>query len=322
VALCDRVRNRAQLSLRLDIRGRPARVAPAVKRGIRLAPRDAMPKKSTRRATTMRMGPAGHAGHEHGGLGEKHVHPVFFSEFLHPAIRAKHVRLPDWVYLDVCRRKDQEELTETERSRFLCALNVLIANGTFGQLVDIHAEPHQMHHTARFLPWHRVYLWRLEEALHQVHPDVCLPYWDWTKASQQTIPAWLASVTPTVVTPTRTIAVMRAPQSSASLGMIAANAPAALAQSTFASFASQLESIHDSVHVWVGGSMAVVSTAPADPLFWMHHANIDRLWWQWQQSSQGSGKNPPLAGAAAVMDPWPQTEPDTRDIANFGYVYV
>jgi len=57
-----------------------------------------------------------------------------------------------------------------------------------------------MQHTnARLLPWHRVFLHLFEEALHNYHPDVCVPYWDWTKESEQKIPDWLAAVLPTVV---------------------------------------------------------------------------------------------------------------------------
>jgi hypothetical protein len=104
--------------------------------------------------------------------------------------------------------------------------------------------------------------------------------------------------------------------------MIASNTPTALAQTTFTSFTSTLEGIHDSVHVWVGGTMGFIATAPADPIFWMHHCNIDRLWWTWQTSPQGAGQNPPLSGGAAVMDPWPTTEPDTRDITALGYEYA
>jgi len=40
---------------------------------------------------------------------------------------------------------------------------------------------------------------------------------------------------------------------------------------------------------------------------------------EWQAANPG--QNPSLAGAAAVMDPWPETEPDTRDIAALGYAY-
>jgi tyrosinase len=23
--------------------------------------------------------------------------------------------------------------------------------------------------------------------------------------------------------------------------------------------------------------------SPSDPIFWMHHANLDRVWWSWQK---------------------------------------
>jgi tyrosinase len=39
--------------------------------------------------------------------------------------------------------------------------------------------------------------------------------------------------------------------------------------------------LHNLVHRWVAGAMATASS-PNDPIFWLHHANIDRLWAQWQ----------------------------------------
>ena len=39
-----------------------------------------------------------------------------------------------------------------------------------------------------------------------------------------------------------------------------------------------LEDIHGLVHSWVGPVMKERSTAAYDPIFWFHHANIDRLW--------------------------------------------
>ena len=93
-----------------------------------------------------------------------------------------------------------------------------------------------------------------------------------------------------------------------------------MANGTMNTFAPAVEGIHDSGHVWVGGTMLSITTAPADPIFWMHHAEIDRLWAEWQTANPG--QNPNLAGAAAIMDPWPETETDTRDIAALGYSYV
>jgi tyrosinase len=251
--------------------------------------------------------------------------PDSFAEMLRmqPDVRRR-LKLPDWLVFKLpYARKDQAALTELERERFLCAFNVLKNNGTLGTLVDIHGvSSHQPHTTQRFLPWHRIYLLKLEQAMRAIHPDVSLPYWDWTQASQQSIPPWLAGVLPTVVTPTQTINVTRFPQSSASLATIASNTPNALAETTFTNFTSSLQGIHNSVHVWVGGSMGSVPTAPADPIFWMHHCNIDRLWWVWQKTPGNAGKNPILSGAAAVMDPWPNTEADTRNIISLGYTYI
>ena len=41
---------------------------------------------------------------------------------------------------------------------------------------------------------------------------------------------------------------------------------------------------HNDVHVAIGGLMGDPDTAAEDPIFWLHHANIDRLWWQWQKT--------------------------------------
>ena len=38
---------------------------------------------------------------------------------------------------------------------------------------------------------------------------------------------------------------------------------------------------HGDVHVGVGGWMGSVPTAAQDPIFWLHHCNIDRLWNRW-----------------------------------------
>ena len=40
---------------------------------------------------------------------------------------------------------------------------------------------------------------------------------------------------------------------------------------------------HGSMHVAVGGYMGAFNTAGLDPLFWLHHCNIDRLWTVWQR---------------------------------------
>jgi tyrosinase len=39
--------------------------------------------------------------------------------------------------------------------------------------------------------------------------------------------------------------------------------------------------LHNRVHVWVGGSMELM-TSPNDPVFFLNHCNVDRIWALWQ----------------------------------------
>lgn len=50
---------------------------------------------------------------------------------------------------------------------------------------------------------------------------------------------------------------------------------------------------HNLVHRWVGGHM-VTSGSPNDPVFWLHHCNIDRLWAHWQVQHPAASSYAPL----------------------------
>ena len=149
-----------------------------------------------------------------------------------------------------------------------------------------------------------------------VDPTVCIPYWK--SSEEQAFPSWLSAFMPTVNlmsgphTVTRNISGSLLPDSTA--------VTAAMSNGTFNTFAQEVEGIHNSGHVWVGGTMGMISTAPSDPIFWMHHAEIDRIWAEWQASN--AGQYPSLSGASAVMDPWTETEVDTRNITALGYGYA
>jgi tyrosinase len=101
---------------------------------------------------------------------------------------------------------------------------------------------------------------------------------------------------------------------------------------------------HDMVHGLVGGSnrrsrlpglMSDPDTAGLDPIFWLHHANIDRLWEVWRQmpASQGNPtaphwlEGPPSVGDPAFVMPmpdgqsWTYTPGDMTDLSKLGYGY-
>jgi tyrosinase len=76
-------------------------------------------------------------------------------------------------------------------------------------------------------------------------------------------------------------------------------------------------STHNRVHNYVGGDLSA-ATSPNDPVFFLLHANVDRIWWQWQNENginsyvgpAGSGRNErmPLQNGnftpAQVEDAW------------------
>jgi tyrosinase len=93
----------------------------------------------------------------------------------------------------------------------------------------------------------------------------------------------------------------------------------ALAARSFGDFSMLIEGIHASVHTWVGGAMTLVSVAAFDPLFWAHHAMIDRLWYLWQIGTQG---RPPAHLLDTALRPFPMTVRQTLNIADLGYEYA
>ena len=54
--------------------------------------------------------------------------------------------------------------------------------------------------------------------------------------------------------------------------------------------------LHNLVHRWVGGTMVEMSS-PNDPVFWLHHCNIDRLWAEWQRRHPEQAPYLPSTGA-------------------------
>jgi hypothetical protein len=133
-----------------------------------------------------------------------------------------------------------------------------------------------------FLAWHRQMLIRFEQRLQQVHASVFIPYWDWIANSnppaQISKPALLESWS-----------VDRAPKPD--LMPSAGEVRAVKDRDRFTQFQFKLETgPHDDVHIAIGGDMNTHGS-PTDPIFYMHHANVDRLWYEWQEGH--STQNPP-----------------------------
>ena len=179
-----------------------------------------------------------------------------------------------------------------------------------------------------FLPWHRMYLFYFEQIVAATiakmnGPEWALPYWNYsddTNPDARRVPlAFREPLTPDKV-PNPLLVEARNPGCNS--GDIIADAfdtditeglsePEFVSQGTGGSpgFAGPQTGFnhgggngmgriemtpHGSMHMAVGGFMGAFNTAGLDPLFWLHHCNIDRLWTVWLKRSP-LHKNPKQA---------------------------
>jgi tyrosinase len=234
-------------------------------------------------------------------------------------------------------RRDARQLTVGQLADFRQAIAAAQAIGDdrgYQFWAGIHGLPLPIscqHHTHVFLPWHRAYLYFFEKTLQDRVAGVTLPWWDWTV--EQDIPSPYGSrrvdrrTNPLYESPIQTggrrdpreTRTWRAPGQDGALPS-SADLEAALDNRDFYTFQTQLESVHDGIHMWVGGTMGDISVAAYDPIFWAHHAMIDRCWYLWQLRHPGAA--PPSTILDRALAPFPLTVRQTLDITQLGYDYA
>ena len=160
------------------------------------------------------------------------------------------------------------------------------------------------HGATFFLSWHRMYLYWFERIVRKKSgdPNWAIPYWDWESPTQRFLPPMFRTGGGVLTIPTRGAGWNAG---TASLGAGAVNTAPAMSQIPFLSFSSSLNGPHGSIHVSIGGWMGSVATAGQDPIFWLHHCNVDRYWNLWL--AQGGGRTMPLGSSAADLS-WKNTQ--------------
>jgi tyrosinase len=213
-------------------------------------------------------------------------------------------------------RKSIDSLTADELAALRSGITKMLAisdDRGYEYWAGIHGLPLPIscwHGSPIFLPWHRAYLYYFEQYLMDQESTARLPWWDW--ADDQAIPDAYAQPTlpdgsgnqlagaPITGIPAGQFTEFNIPQATQTsrqpaVGNSDTSLPssddvtAVLQLDTFADFTAQLEQLHNNVHVWVGGTMAMIPLAAYDPLFWAHHTMIDRIWSLWQQANPGAG---------------------------------
>ena len=204
-------------------------------------------------------------------------------------------------------RKNANKLTQEERDRFINALAIL--NMTFDNY-EVYQEIHsiafgQAHGGPAFLAWHRIYILRLERELQAIDPSVALHYWRFDEAAPNVFHndfmggppiSGFADFSSSNPLATWTIGVLsnilRSPNftpaaSPTTLGFLISEAATLNLGGTgnlYANFRSMEGNPHNPAHSTAFGSgwIRSLSTAVRDPIFFLLHGNVDRLWAKWQ----------------------------------------
>jgi tyrosinase len=184
-----------------------------------------------------------------------------------------------------------------------------------------------------FLPWHRMFVMYFESIIRSVskNDSFTLPYWNYSAGQESAkIPEEFRSGI--LSRPNRNPGVNNGNPIASDILL---DAKPALRQRTYRSqgvavdgFNLALDKVpHGRVHVRVGDTtnMGNVPTAGRDPVFWMHHSNIDRLWASWNrnggQNPTDQWRNKQFTFADANGKPVMLTNGAVDDIAKLNYTY-
>lgn len=161
------------------------------------------------------------------------------------------------------------------------------------------------HQSWMFFPWHRIELLLFERVVAELTglSTFALPYWDYQ--TSQYLPLYFNDEGSPFFHPGRAPAGTNYAQS-----RWQRQDAADLLFDPFDTFvgtptaAGRAEALgHDLVHALVGGDMASLDTATLDPIFFVHHCNVDRVWLSWQSRLTGAQLPPAWMMQPIVMPP-------------------
>ena len=128
---------------------------------------------------------------------------------------------------------------------------------------------------SNFLAWHRIYLCKFEDEFI-AKGGIPLPYWDWYSDSGIPSEIDLSDTELAAWNVTRDrMRMMKNMPTKESVENVWKNAINGVAD--WNKTQEDWEWIHNLAHIFIGGDM-MLGSSPKDPIFWMHHAFIDKFW--------------------------------------------
>jgi Common central domain of tyrosinase len=195
-----------------------------------------------------------------------------------------------------------------------------------------------IHHTSAFLGWHRAYLFYYERLIQVMSGvlDFRLAAWDWETSLNGAVPP--AYNHQELIPDLKCTYVRRVPNGvSVTTGDVTGWLQPRVQPARSQEFMGLKDhpglaagGPHSGVHVSLGGFMGDLNLAALDPVFFAHHANVDRLWGAWYQRY---GSLPQFFdGQDYPTEPWifydakldkyvSVTPQDVFQLGNLGYSY-
>lgn len=187
-------------------------------------------------------------------------------------------------------RKNYQEMTQSERDALVDAFYQL-RNGA--DLVNDLATYHNNNFSAIhfnlpnnpesdvFLAWHRRQIFELEQAMQDINPNISIPFWDWTTDNSVNSDLWAQNFLGQFDSDWNL-------NRSLGGGQLPANSDVNSLQSisNWLDYSNTFERgvVHVGAHVWTGGIMSG-GASPRDPVFYLHHGMVDKLWQDWVEAN-------------------------------------
>ncbi|KGM92544.1 uncharacterized protein PADG_11373 [Paracoccidioides brasiliensis Pb18] len=159
----------------------------------------------------------------------------------------------------------------------------------FDDFVALHIQQARLvHFTASFLGWHRYYLWTYEEALrNECGYTGYHPYWNWAEYAEDPVSN---------------------PMFDGSETSLSGNDPV-----------TDFIGVHGGGHFITSGDPGGdFYISPGDPVFYLHHSQIDRIWWIWQNLDPANRLHA-VAGDTEMYNPSSRNG-TADDLVDLGYL--
>lgn len=173
-----------------------------------------------------------------------------------------------------------------------------------------------------FLIWHRIYIAHFEKIVRKLSgkKDFALPYWNYIDPNNRIMPAPFTNSDSSLYASARLPGLNTGKPIESFMDQYL-DVSNLMNNKVFAVFSSNIDAApHGAMHVYIGGGyagkkmpnpiyqnndnfglMTQVESAGFDPIFWLHHSNIDFIWQSWENGP--NGRRPSLAELEAA--PWP-----------------